>query len=156
MTQIHRHIRQHSNNTKNNMSNNATSSSSSIYDCLNRDTIAASETLSAMMENEQTHYQRCDYLYPSSSSSSPQHIMTPPTTTQGDRLKIVDWCYSVVDACHFDRETVVMAMEITDRFLSKPCTDARLALHDRNHFQLVAIGALYIAIKTNEQLVMSR
>ena len=75
--------------------------------------------------------------------------------TESDRLKIVDWCYIIVDQCKFDRETIAMTMELVDRFLSKPSIIAQDALHDREQFQLVVITALYIAIKVNEKAAFS-
>ena len=136
---------------------------SSIYDSLSRDAVTAAESLSIMLKNEQTFYERRDYLHchhPSSLSSLPSlptaitNECLLPIITESDRLKIVDWCYSIVDRLEFDRETVAMAVELLDRFLSKPSDGACEALHSHNRFQLVAITALYIAIKTNEEVAL--
>lgn len=118
----------------------------SIYDSLTRDTVAA-ESLSIMIKNEQTNYIKSDYLY----STVIDDINTGRRITESDRLKIADWCYSLIDHCEFNRETVAIAMELTDRYLSQASSSSR-ALQDRNQFQLVAMTALYIAIKTNEKL----
>ena len=47
-----------------------------------------------------------------------------------------------------------MAMGMVDRFLSKSSSIAQGALRDRNQFQLVAIAALSICIKTNEKMIL--
>ena len=116
----------------------------SVYDLLSQDASGAAESLSVMMQNEQTTYKIRDYLH---SSSPTDTIMI----TESDCLEIFNWCYSVVDQCQFDREIVAMTMELVDRFLSKPSVVAQQALHDHKHFQLVAMGALYISIKTDEK-----
>lgn len=122
-----------------------------IYEWLSKDTEHAAESLSVMMQKEQEVYSSCDYLHL-------HHLSLPEVTgillTGSDRLKIVDWCYGVIDQCKFDRETVAIAMDMVDRFLSKPSPVAHDALQDRNLFHLIAIGALYIAIKTNEKLTI--
>lgn len=66
---------------------------------------------------------------------------------------MVDWCFSFVDTLSFQRETVAIAMGLLDRFLSLPSA-ASAALCDHREFQLLAIGALYIAIKTNERVAV--
>jgi len=63
------------------------------------------------------------------------------------RTKMVDWCYSFIDACHFEREIVAVAMEMVDRFLSKS-SNAEAALCDRLQFQLLTVTSLYVAVKT--------
>mmetsp|Transcript_24771 Transcript_24771/g.59733 ORF Transcript_24771/g.59733 Transcript_24771/m.59733 type:complete len:315 (+) Transcript_24771:140-1084(+) len=118
----------------------------SVNDCLSKDTIASAESLSAMMQMEQTTYTCSDYL----NRPSPDNIIV----IESDRLKIVDWCYAIIDQCNFDRETVAIAVDIIDRFLSKPSVIARDALADRKKYQLLAISALYIAIKTNELMAV--
>jgi hypothetical protein len=113
----------------------------SISASLSQDTAAVAESLSAMMQKEQAVYQCDDYLH------APATLIT-----ESDRLKIVDWCYGVIDHCKFDRETVAIAMDMVDRFLSKPSSAAALVRRDRKQFQLLAVAALYIAIKTNERV----
>jgi len=124
----------------------------SIYDSLTRETAIAAESLSIMIKNEQTNYTKSDYLSLNYSTVI-DDIDTGRRITENDRIKIVDWCYSLVDHCQFNRETVAIAMELTDRYLSQASSSSTCrALKDRNHFQLVAMSALYIAIKTNEKL----
>lgn len=115
---------------------------------LSKDSVAAAaaESLSAMVQKEQTTYKSGDYL----------HVMPPPEdtsiVTESDRLKIVQWLCSIIDHCKFDRETVAIAMEMADRFLSKPSANISCFLRDRKQYQLLAVATLYVAIKINERV----
>jgi hypothetical protein len=104
---------------------------------------SVAETLALMMQKEQTTYKRYDYL------------TDAPSVTITDRTKIVDWCYSVIDQCEFERETVAIAIEMVDRFLSKASEMSRRVLSSRFQFQLLAMTALYLSIKTYERNVLS-
>ena len=77
----------------------------SVNDSLSHDSVSVSEALSVMIEKEQTVYKSCDYLSSSvdDDCNSKQVLITP-----SDRQLICDWCYSIVDACQFDRETVAL------------------------------------------------
>ena len=124
-----------------------------VDESLTRDTASAAESLSVMMQKEQAIYTRRDYLGPQPPCGVDDNDIAAKRITPDDRLKIVDWCYSVVDACQFDRETVALTMEMVDRFLSTPGgIVAQEALYNRKKYQLVAMSALYIAIKTNEKV----
>ena len=121
----------------------------SIYDLLSRDTESAAESLSIMLEKEQRHYKRRDYL-----NSDDVHI------TASDRSIIVEWCYNLADHCQLNRETAAIAIDMVDRliaidmvdrfFSKKPSSLTRLFLQDREKYQLLALSAFYIAIKINE------
>jgi hypothetical protein len=126
-------------------------------------------TLYTMMAQE-VNYTCSDYLRDDNlrSIEVPKEITdtTGLTVTEDDRKKIVDWCYSLVDLCQLSRESVAMAMNIVDRFMSKPSQphvgngispsfSHQEILHDRNMYQLLAVSALYIAIKMNERVVLS-
>ena len=123
-----------------------------VDESLTRDTASAAESLSVMMEKERAIYTRRDYLGPQPPCGDDDNDIAAKRITADDRLKIVDWCYSVVDACQFDRETVALTMEMVDRFLSTSSITAQEALYNRKKYQLVAMSALYIAIKTNEKV----
>ena len=120
---------------------------------LSRNTEAVADVLAAMIERELSTYScssRGGYLDPS----------YPTMVTTSDRTKIVDWCYDVVDHCQLSRENVASAMEMVDRFLSLPgnsadaaCVSAE-ALGDQQEFQLLAVTALYVSIKLNENVVI--
>ena len=127
------------------------------------------ETLYTMMAQD-ADYSCCrDYLCNDSSCSIdvPKEI-SGRRITADDRTKIVDWCYSLIDLCRLSRESVGMAMDIVDRFMSNPSrpltnVGKRVSpsfshqeiLHNRNIYQLVAVSALYIAIKINERVIFS-
>jgi len=112
-----------------------------------QDTVAAADSLAAMIEKEHTIYKRkCSgYLDP----------LEPAIVTADDRMAIVDWCYSVVDHCQFSREAVAVAMDMVDRYLSVPSETGDEALRDQHKFQLLSVTALYVAIKVNEAVAMS-
>jgi hypothetical protein len=127
------------------------------------------ETLYTMIKQE-VAYSCCNYLYKDDSSNEvndeePDECTVPicQKITADDRRKIVDWCYDVVDLCQLDRESVAIAMNIVDRFMSNPCRlpssgisphfSHQEILYDRNKYQLLVVSALYIAIKVNERVV---
>lgn len=64
------------------------------------------------------------------------------------RFRMVGWCYQVVDFCKFSRDTVAIAMNYLDRFLST--TVGTSTTSDRRSFQLAVLACLYTAIKTHE------
>ena len=100
--------------------------------------------LAAMIAKESSVYHCKDYL----SSSSFE-------VTADDRKKLVDWCFCAVDVCSFQPETVVIAINLLDRYLSIPSKFGSECLQDRREFQLLALSCLYIAIKTNERIAFS-
>lgn len=139
----------------------------SIYDSLTRDASSAAASLSVMMHKERAAYACGDYLRrPSRHARAVPDLgggcgeddscatVEASQVSESDRLQIVDWCYSVVDKLGLDRETVASAMDLTDRFVSAPIPAAEEALADRHQFQLVAMAALYISIKTNERAAL--
>lgn len=120
-----------------------------------------------MMEQEVAH-SCCNYQCNDTSSNEAPDICTAPIChriTSDDRRKIVDWCYSVIDLCQLHRESVAMTMSIVDRFMSNPRRLHSIGisqhfshheiLHDRIKYQLLAVSALYISVKVNEQVTMS-
>jgi hypothetical protein len=127
------------------------------------------DTLYIMMAQD-VDYSCRDYLRDDNSRGTdvPNEITATSgrKITEDDRTKIVDWCYSLIDLCQLSRESVAMAMNIVDRFMSNPrrppfgngvspSFSHQDILHDRNMYQLVAVSALYIAIKMNERVVFS-
>lgn len=107
------------------------------------------DTLSLMIDQEQSTYRRKDYLNVLEQFKGSDH---PIIVTASDRKQLVDWCFSIVDTCAFRRETVAIAVDLFDRFLSIPSNAARQALRNRSELQLLAIAALYLAIKINERV----
>jgi hypothetical protein len=119
-------------------------------DYLARNTEAVTDSLAAMVKRELTTC--CNgYLDPSDTI----------IITADDRMALLDWCYAVVDHCHYSRETVASAMDTVDRFLSMPSNSADAArvsdeaLRDQTKFQLLTIAALYSSIKVNEKIAIS-
>ncbi|KAL9189905.1 hypothetical protein ACHAXT_009580 [Thalassiosira profunda] len=120
---------------------------STIHDTLTKDTAAAAESLAAMLQKEEG-YACQDYLNPA------RFACGSIKATEADRVRIVDWCYTIVDHCRFRRETVAIAMEMVDRFLSSDDGAAQRILRNRKQLQLAAVAALYVAIKTSEQVAI--
>ena len=117
---------------------------------LSRNTEAVADTLAAMIERE---FSACSC----SSRGGYLDQAYPTMVTTGDRTKLVDWCYKVVDHCHLSRVTVASAMDMVDRFLSLPSNSAdaaMAALRDQSKFQLLTVTALYLSIKLNEQVAI--
>lgn len=98
----------------------------SVQESLCHDTTSITEALSVMIQKEQTVYTCTNYLLSSSSPSSTGMDYTTASSddssssssenddvvTAKDRQLICDWCYSIVDATQFDRETVAMVSYI--------------------------------------------
>ena len=84
----------------------------SVQESLSHDPTSVHEALSVMLHKEQTVYKSYDYL----SSINPNDLQQSSSCddkenaviTSSDRQLICDWCYSIVDACQFDRETVAL------------------------------------------------
>lgn len=89
---------------------------------------------------------------PSDYLNSSEPTLNAAFVTQSDRTTIVDWMYSVVDDFRLDFETVARAMGMVDRFFSKPSRSAQGTLRDRKQFQLVAIAALSLCLKTDGKI----
>jgi hypothetical protein len=110
---------------------------------------SVAESLAVMMNKERTIYRKRDYLSESPSSTVQGFL------DQEDRTKVVEWCYSVVDICQLERESVAIAMEMVDRFLSnKASTTVMDVLGDRIQFQLLTLTALYVSIKVNMKIAL--
>ncbi len=108
---------------------------------------SVAESLATMIQKERSVYRSCDYL---NGILGVQGVIN-----EEDRTKMVDWCYSVVDACQLERETVAMAMDLVDRFLSnKSSTAAMDVRRDRFQFQLLTITALYVSIKITMKVAL--
>ena len=114
----------------------------SVQESLCHDTTSITEALSVMIQKEQTVYTCTDYLLSSSSSSSTEMDCSTATTdddssenddvvTAKDRQLICDWCYSIVDATQFDRETVAMVSYIFILYINYIALS--LSCHTRFH-----------------------
>ena len=67
------------------------------------------------------------------------------------RMKMIEWAFDVIDFVDYQRETVFIATNFLDRYLSSSDPLAQRALMNRQEYQLSSISALYLAIKLNEQ-----
>lgn len=117
------------------------------------------ERLNVMKRQESTHYKIQDYLAPEwqaglvasvaggswdgdnddessvSSSSLPSFKMD-----ESWRSKMCEWCYRVVDHYGLARESVAVAMNILDRYVSK-------SVVSNTNYTLATVAAIQIAIK---------
>ncbi len=111
------------------------------------DRLEIMERLTVMKKQESTIYAVGDYLH----SITP---MTPASVDANCRCKMIQWCYTLVDALQLNRSNILIAMNYLDRFLSTGSPRAILALADRREYQLACMTALYIAIKISEPKIM--
>mmetsp|Transcript_19736 Transcript_19736/g.43953 ORF Transcript_19736/g.43953 Transcript_19736/m.43953 type:complete len:374 (+) Transcript_19736:65-1186(+) len=124
---------------------------SSLFD-LSTATIA--EQLAAMLETEsRPQYHIDDYLSPSTASTNTSRRSTTKRKqkrcTPESRSQIVKWLHDVADYLALPRESVSIAMSLTDRFMSVPSRRAEKALTDVTGYQLVAVSSLFIAAKND-------
>mmetsp|Transcript_12394 Transcript_12394/g.36478 ORF Transcript_12394/g.36478 Transcript_12394/m.36478 type:complete len:393 (-) Transcript_12394:320-1498(-) len=74
------------------------------------------------------------------------------------RSMMCRWSAQVVDFCKFSRETVSVAMNYLDRFMTTSITSqnpfALMARTSRKQYQLASMASLYIAVKIHEPLEM--
>jgi lipoyl(octanoyl) transferase len=128
-------------------------------------TIAATEQierLKVMKRQESTHYMIPDYLSPEwqarlaeaeVSDHPPTNESTPPTNESTPasssaielwREKICEWCYNVVDHYELPRESVSVAMNILDRYVSSRLLTPKT-------YTLAGVTAIHIAVKLVSQ-----
>jgi len=94
------------------------------------------ETLNVMKRQENLCYGTKNGLYED-----------PSTIISGDcRQLMVAWCIRIADHCHFDHQTVAMAVNNLDRFAEA----LPEILNDKRTFQLAVMTCLYNSIKTHE------
>ena len=118
---------------------------------LSGDSITVAECLSVMIQKEQTFLCQ-DYLSPGTLLTDETIIVTP-----ADRTKMVEWCYDFIDKCQLDREIVAIAMNLVDRFFSKPNSSTITIMHFlqvREQYQLLVVTALYMSIKVHKSEVL--
>jgi len=111
------------------------------------------DTIKAMRRQEEQHYGQSvtDYL-----SDLPTLARTSQDSEPVDescRSVMGKWCNDIADFCNYKRETVAIAMNCLDRFMSTPKGQQEILL-DRNLYQLAAMTALYSSVKIHEPEVM--
>jgi hypothetical protein len=105
-------------------------------------------TIHAMRRQEELGYSVVDYL-----SSLPETTSALDTPVDAScRFVMAKWCNEIADFCNYKRETVAIAMNCLDRFMSTP--SGQEILLDRNLYQLAAMTALYSSVKIHEQEAM--
>ena len=111
------------------------------------------------MNSEQTletmHAMRCQesaYGVPDYLSQIPQTTALDTPVDASCRHVMAKWCCEIADFCKYKRETVAIAMNCLDRFMSTPV--GHQILLDRNAYQLASMTALYSAVKIHEQEAM--
>lgn len=131
---------------------NLNSSTLALPSFLSRNTSAVAESLSVMLQKEQSFYRCQDYLKIRRTSSSAAHQIVTPS----DRTKVVEWCYGIIDQCQLGREVVAIAMNIVDRFFSSngSIDSVTQQFLDHEQYQLLAMTALYMSIKIHESTVL--
>lgn len=106
------------------------------------------ETIHAMRRQEELSYSVVDYL--SYLPTATTALDTPVDASC--RFVMAKWCNEIADFCNYKRETVAIAMNCLDRFMSSP--SGQEILLDRNLYQLAAMTALYTSVKIHEQEAM--
>eukprot|EP00557_Chaetoceros_sp_GSL56_P008177 CAMPEP_0176497768 /NCGR_PEP_ID=MMETSP0200_2-20121128/11917_1 /TAXON_ID=947934 /ORGANISM="Chaetoceros sp., Strain GSL56" /LENGTH=322 /DNA_ID=CAMNT_0017895837 /DNA_START=46 /DNA_END=1014 /DNA_ORIENTATION=- len=71
------------------------------------------------------------------------------------RVRMVEWCFQVIDFAELNRETVNIAMSLLDRYLSTSNPEVEIVKLSRQMYQLASMTALFIAIKMNEKTVVN-
>ena len=71
------------------------------------------------------------------------------------RVRMVEWCFQVVDFAKLQRETVCTAISLLDRYLSSSCPEAKKVILSRKLYQLASMSALFLAIKLCEKTVIT-
>ena len=106
------------------------------YDC-------TVDHLQVLLESEAQTYGPCsDYL--ALFEASP--ICSQERVSDSWRRKLCEWCYEVVDHFGFDREAVFFALNYLDRTVAARAQTSEEPPSKRK-FQLLAVTALYIALK---------
>lgn len=105
------------------------------------------ETIHAMRRQEELAYSVPDYL-----SYLPETTALETPVDASCRFVMAKWCNEIADFCNYKRETVAIAMNCLDRFMSSP--SGQEILLDRNLYQLAAMTALYSSVKIHEQEAM--
>eukprot|EP00980_Cylindrotheca_fusiformis_P011802 scaffold2816_cov121-Cylindrotheca_fusiformis.AAC.18 len=107
---------------------------------LSNDELNISETLQVMRQKEK-EYIVVDYM-----ATAWHHSHEHKAVDESCRTVMAEWCMQMIDYCGFNHETVAISMNMLDRFVRQ----SRLALVDRNVFQLASVACLYSSIKVHE------
>ena len=108
------------------------------------------EYLSLLLRQEAEVYPPCkDYLEPMKAAAASSEV---DPVSENWRRKLCEWAYEVVDHFNFDREVVFIALDYLDRFVSKSCADGIDVPLPKKDYQLLAVTAIYMAIKIHGEV----
>jgi len=118
---------------------------------MNHSTEQTLETIEAMRRQEEHHgYCVTDYLSEVPKIADTYSLDFPVDASF--RLAMVKWCNEIANVCNYKRDTVAIAMNCLDRFMSTP-SGQEISL-DRNAYRLAAMTCLYSSVKIHEQEVL--
>jgi hypothetical protein len=121
--------------------------------CSGKHRVEARAQFEKMRQLEESQTYTCtDYLHELNTALNPT---SEPSVNVECRVTMTQWCYQVVDFASLHRETVTVAMDLLDRFLSCKSDDAKSVMTSRNLYQLATMSALFIAIKVNEKSIVT-
>ena len=104
------------------------------------------EYLGLLLRQETQLYSPCnDYLTVMKEMSASSNV---DPVTEGWRRKLCEWAYEVVDHFSFDRDVVFIALDYLDRFVARWLSDTEANV-TKNEYQLLAVTAIYMAIKVH-------
>jgi hypothetical protein len=109
-------------------------------------------------QEDLTSYKCTDYLSFTKVASLVRNTSAEVTLEPIDaecRVRMVEWCFQVIDFAELNRETVNIAMSILDRYLSSSSPDVEKVILSRQMYQLASMTALFLAIKMNEKTVVN-
>eukprot|EP00542_Grammatophora_oceanica_P021335 CAMPEP_0194038392 /NCGR_PEP_ID=MMETSP0009_2-20130614/10632_1 /TAXON_ID=210454 /ORGANISM="Grammatophora oceanica, Strain CCMP 410" /LENGTH=271 /DNA_ID=CAMNT_0038680875 /DNA_START=9 /DNA_END=824 /DNA_ORIENTATION=+ len=81
------------------------------------------------------------------------YISRLPLVDEDCRQQMIEWFCKIVDYCQFERETVEIAVNYLDRYLSNKRVSSEESI-TRDRFHLVAMTSLYLAAKIHEPIAM--
>ena len=105
-----------------------------------------SDHVRLLVEQEAAHYPLFgNYLVQTATS----HASVPARdrVSEAWRRKLCEWCFEVVDHFNYDREVVSFALYYLDRSASLRTADSSDEPLPKREYQLLAVTALYMAIK---------
>lgn len=109
------------------------------------------DELQVIIQQESTTYaNRFDYISYNANNTNDTNHQRKKGVTESLRRKISEWSFEVVDHFGFDREVVSIALNYMDRVAAiRTMQDEVL---DRKEFQLIAVAALYLAVKLHGEI----
>jgi len=105
------------------------------------------------MRSQEKFYISIDYMPNSSEYFPAKSSVLDRPIDQRCRLRMVDWCFRVIEFFKLSQETVFISMTYLDCFMST--TSGSDAKKDRRQFQLAVMACLYIAVKIHESTLIA-